>query len=260
MVKNFRMSYSLPTVSSHDSHILIKCERCDILKRLDQPIKNLISFEEQKPLLSPEDYKYIKILENKYEAIEEESTMTLDIGHPYDLFEKYDNDEPNDSNFKKRSQHSIQVDELQVLFLNDRDHVSSSENMCSIHDLLTNSKILFVPSEKASHNSVCEDRTKFLRNREQNLYYKCIAKFIDKPYLTESDDSFSCQIQEINRQLTDLGQCLFSTVCGFGFGFLGIELFVEKVNVGVSLIIGFIFASIIAAVEFYCIIFHKKVK
>lgn len=58
-------------------------------------------------------------------------------------------------------------------------------------------------------------------------------------------------MKQINKQLIAVAQFVFSVIAGFAFGFVGIELLVGSLDFGFRLLLGIIFALIIALAEIY---------
>jgi cytochrome bd-type quinol oxidase subunit 2 len=58
-------------------------------------------------------------------------------------------------------------------------------------------------------------------------------------------------VKEMNKQLIAVGQFIISVLAGFAFGFIGIELIVGNLDFGFRLLLGVMFALIIALAEIY---------
>lgn len=231
-------------IEAQNSHILIKVEKYDFLKhlernRVDQDYDETKLQNKETTVLTEEDYKCLKNLVNKFE--EESNLSALSQSNDFSYEDSISTTELNE--------HSIQVKDLQVLYLNDKRNDNNSIVTCSLHDLLTTSKIYFLQNEKPSRNIFLEERCINLKIEEDNMYYKFMTRFIDRPGLM--DEGFACQIQNINKQLLGIGQCILSVICGFVFGFFGLEYFVGAMNLGLKLMIGLLIAFIVAVAELY---------
>ena len=62
---------------------------------------------------------------------------------------------------------------------------------------------------------------------------------------------FLLLVKQINRQLIAVAQFVFSVLAGFVFGFIGIELMFGNLDFGFRLLLGVMFALIIALAEIY---------
>jgi hypothetical protein len=69
-------------------------------------------------------------------------------------------------------------------------------------------------------------------------------------YLTVYFCSFP-SVKEMNKQLIAVAQFIISVLAGFAFGFIGIELIVGSLDFGFRLLLGVMFALIIALAEIY---------
>jgi uncharacterized membrane protein len=58
-------------------------------------------------------------------------------------------------------------------------------------------------------------------------------------------------VEQINRQLIAVAQFVVSVLAGFAFGFIGIELMTGNLDFGFRLLLGVMFALIIALAEIY---------
>lgn len=58
-------------------------------------------------------------------------------------------------------------------------------------------------------------------------------------------------VKEMNKQLIAVAQFIISVLAGFAFGFIGIELIVGNLDFGFRLLLGVMFALIIALAEIY---------
>lgn len=63
--------------------------------------------------------------------------------------------------------------------------------------------------------------------------------------------NFEFSVKVMNSQLIAVAQFVFSVITGFVFGFFGIQLIVGNLDFGFRLLLGIMFALIIALAEIY---------
>ncbi|XP_014252578.1 transmembrane protein 199 [Cimex lectularius] len=119
------------------------------------------------------------------------------------------------------------------------------------HELITGSEILLPKPAEIPRNPELEARVKRLRAEQDERDYKKMTKNVDNVRVRHPEDSIKYQVDQMNKQLIAVAQFVFSVIAGFVFGFLGIELIVGDLEFGFRLLLGVIFALIIALAEIY---------
>ncbi|XP_055691091.1 transmembrane protein 199 [Lutzomyia longipalpis] len=120
-----------------------------------------------------------------------------------------------------------------------------------LHELLEHSTILLPENSVIERNPELEKRCEALRKEQENKVYRKMTRNVENPKNVPYEDTISYQIKQINKQLIAVAQFIFSVIAGFVFGFLGIQLIVGNLDFGFRLLLGIMFALIIALAEIY---------
>lgn len=126
-----------------------------------------------------------------------------------------------------------------------------SDRLNSFHDLMIGCDIKLPQPVDEPRNQELEARIQRLKAQQANREYKSMTKNVDTVRLHEPEETIAYQIKQINRQLIAVAQFIFSVLAGFAFGFIGIELIVGNLDFGFRLLLGVMFALIIALAEIY---------
>ncbi|KAJ9591628.1 hypothetical protein L9F63_001842 [Diploptera punctata] len=119
------------------------------------------------------------------------------------------------------------------------------------HDLMLGCDIKLPEPVIEPRNQQLEARIQRLKAEQADREYKAMTKNVDSVRTHEPEETISYQLKMINRQLIAVAQFIFSVLAGFAFGFIGIELIVGNLDFGFRLLLGVIFALIIALAEIY---------
>lgn len=234
-----------------ESYVLIKARKNELVKNIQKcrsDINDIIKLNKgTNTVLTSEDYKCLQCIEKKF------STSKMSIL-------------PSQTNINKKrdsayadGEKSLQVRDLRVLYLNDKRYCNYSD--INIHDFVTASKIYFIyESDKLNSTSV-EKLPVDMKNSQETIFNKFTSTFIAKPSAL-SDDSFSCQIQDVNKQIIGVIKSLITIVCGFSLGFIGMDIYYEPTDTDYKLLTGLLAAFFVAIIELYCFINteHKSQK
>uniref|UniRef100_A0A336LN06 CSON007390 protein n=1 Tax=Culicoides sonorensis TaxID=179676 RepID=A0A336LN06_CULSO len=120
-----------------------------------------------------------------------------------------------------------------------------------LNELLEGSDVILPENEYLERNPVLEERCRKLRKEQEQREYEKMTKNVDSVRKRNPDDSIGYQIRVINSQLIAILQFVFSVAAGFAFGFIGIALIVGDLDFGFRLLLGIMFALIIALAEIY---------
>ncbi|GAB0096904.1 uncharacterized protein DMENIID0001_124840 [Sergentomyia squamirostris] len=120
-----------------------------------------------------------------------------------------------------------------------------------LHELLEESTILLPENVTIERNPELEKRCETLRKQQEARMYRKMTKNVENYRNHPYEDSIAFQIKQINKQLIAVAQFIFSVIAGFVFGFLGIQLIVGNLDFGFRLLLGIMFALIIALAEIY---------
>lgn len=136
---------------------------------------------------------------------------------------------------------------LQDHFVISRD----SERPNSFHDLMIGCDVKLPQPKVEPRSPELEARIQRLKAEQATRDYKAMTKNVDTVRVHEPEETIAYQIKQINKQLIAVVQFVFSVLAGFAFGFLGIELIVGNLDFGFRLLLGVMFALIIALAEIY---------
>uniref|UniRef100_A0A1A9ZQ40 Endoplasmic reticulum-based factor for assembly of V-ATPase n=1 Tax=Glossina pallidipes TaxID=7398 RepID=A0A1A9ZQ40_GLOPL len=120
-----------------------------------------------------------------------------------------------------------------------------------LNDLLETSSLELPQNEVIERNPILEARCQRLRKEQENREYAKMTKNVDSTYKHYPEDTIAYQIKALNSQIIAVLQFVFSVAAGFVFGFLGIELIIGNLDFGLRLLLGIMFALIIALAEIY---------
>ncbi|XP_063705133.1 uncharacterized protein LOC134834415 [Culicoides brevitarsis] len=120
-----------------------------------------------------------------------------------------------------------------------------------LHELLEESELILPENHFVERNPVLEERCKKLRKEQEQREYNKMTKNVDSVRKRDPEDTIGYQMRAINSQLIAILQFLFSVAAGFAFGFVGIALIVGDLDFGFRLLLGIMFALIIALAEIY---------
>uniref|UniRef100_A0A6B2E7H1 Putative endoplasmic reticulum-based factor for assembly of v-atpase n=1 Tax=Phlebotomus kandelakii TaxID=1109342 RepID=A0A6B2E7H1_9DIPT len=120
-----------------------------------------------------------------------------------------------------------------------------------LHELLETSSILLPENPTIQRSPELEKRCETLRKEQENRTYRKMTRNVENYRAHPYEDSIAYQIKQINKQLIAVAQFIFSVIAGFMFGFLGIQLIVGNLDFGFRLLLGIMFALIIALAEIY---------
>uniref|UniRef100_A0A1A9W2U4 Endoplasmic reticulum-based factor for assembly of V-ATPase n=1 Tax=Glossina brevipalpis TaxID=37001 RepID=A0A1A9W2U4_9MUSC len=120
-----------------------------------------------------------------------------------------------------------------------------------LNDILEISSLELPQNEIIERNPVLEARCQRLRKEQENREYAKMTKNVDSTYKHYPEDTIAYQIKALNSQIIAVLQFVFSVAAGFVFGFLGIELIIGNLDFGLRLLLGIMFALIIALAEIY---------
>lgn len=120
-----------------------------------------------------------------------------------------------------------------------------------LHELLEGSELLLPPNAQIPRNPELEKRCQKLRIEQENERYRNMTKNVDSSRKRLPEDTLSYQMKEMNKQLIAIFQFIVSVAAGFAFGFIGVEVLVGPLDFGFKLLLGIIFALIIALAELY---------
>lgn len=126
------------------------------------------------------------------------------------------------------------------------------EELPYLHQLMEHSEIILPQNEYIERNPELEARCQRLRKEQEQRQYEQMTKNVDNSQKHRPDDSIGYQIKQINKQLVAVLQFIISVAAGFAFGFIGIDLLVDrKLDFGFRLLLGIMFSLIIALAEIY---------
>uniref|UniRef100_A0A1L8DTX3 Putative endoplasmic reticulum-based factor for assembly of v-atpase n=1 Tax=Nyssomyia neivai TaxID=330878 RepID=A0A1L8DTX3_9DIPT len=120
-----------------------------------------------------------------------------------------------------------------------------------LHELMQHSTVILPENSIIERSPELEKRCEALRKEQDNLTYRKMTRNVEGPRNLPYEDTISFQIKQINKQLIAVAQFIFSVIAGFVFGFLGIQLIVGNLDFGFRLLLGIMFALIIALAEIY---------
>ncbi|XP_044765770.1 transmembrane protein 199 [Coccinella septempunctata] len=119
------------------------------------------------------------------------------------------------------------------------------------HELIEGSEMLLPPNQQIPRNPEVEKRCERLRIAQENEKYRNMTKNVDSVRKKLPEDTLGYQMKEMNKQLIAIFQFIVSVAAGFAFGFIGVEVLVGPLDFGFKLLLGIIFALIIALAELY---------
>ncbi|XP_050423773.1 uncharacterized protein LOC126835320 [Adelges cooleyi] len=121
-----------------------------------------------------------------------------------------------------------------------------------LHTLLKEDNFILPSPLVVEPSPEYREKMRLLEERLKNKAYDAMTKNVDFRRVKLPEDTIAFQIKQINKQLIAVVQFLISTAAGFLFGFLGIELILNTTfDLGFKLLLGIIFALIIALAEIY---------
>ncbi|XP_069675249.1 transmembrane protein 199 [Periplaneta americana] len=129
------------------------------------------------------------------------------------------------------------------------NHDSDRPN--SFHDLMIGCDVKLPQPKIEPRSQELEARIQRLKAEQATRDYKAMTKNVDSVRAHEPEETIAYQLKQINKQLIAVAQFVFSVLAGFAFGFLGIELIVGNLDFGFRLLLGVMFALIIALAEIY---------
>ncbi|KAK9505179.1 hypothetical protein O3M35_009289 [Rhynocoris fuscipes] len=138
----------------------------------------------------------------------------------------------------------VGLEEIEWLHKNTKD-------VGKFHELLTGVEVVLPKPVEKPRDPVLEARIRKLKAEQEEREYRDMTKDVDPVRRFLPDETIGSQIRQINRQLIAVLQFVFSVIAGFAFGFIGIELIVGNLEFGFRLLLGVIFALIIALAEIY---------
>lgn len=136
------------------------------------------------------------------------------------------------------------LDELEWLHANKK-------GVSHFHELISGCELELPSPVIPPRNPELEARIQKLKAEQEEREYKKMTKNVDNIRIKQPDETIGYQLRQINRQLIAVLQFIFSVAAGFAFGFIGIELLVGNLEFGFRLLLGVIFALIIALAEIY---------
>ncbi|XP_059219438.1 uncharacterized protein LOC131993966 [Stomoxys calcitrans] len=145
------------------------------------------------------------------------------------------------------------------LYLNDLRWLSNALSILRskgilevyLNDLLQTSFLDLPKNTIIERNPELEARCQRLREEQQNLEYRKMTKNVDATLKYYPEDTVAYQMKAINSQIIAVLQFIFSVAAGFAFGFIGIQLIIGNLDFGLRLLLGIMFALIIALAEIY---------
>ncbi|KAK9889949.1 hypothetical protein WA026_008759 [Henosepilachna vigintioctopunctata] len=146
---------------------------------------------------------------------------------------------------------TLKIEDLRWLYEYIVEENIKNEKKVYLHELMENSELLLPENMEIPRNPELEKRCKQLRIQLENQKYQNMTKNIDNARKRLPEDTIGYQIKEMNKQLIAVFQFVISVVVGFTFGFIGIEVFVGSLDFGFKLLLGIIFALIVALAELY---------
>ncbi|XP_075144587.1 uncharacterized protein LOC142219518 [Haematobia irritans] len=120
-----------------------------------------------------------------------------------------------------------------------------------LNDLLQSCNLDLPKNTIIERNPELEARCQRLREEQQNLEYRKMTKNVDATLKHYPEDTVAYQMKAINSQIIAVLQFIFSVAAGFAFGFIGIQLIIGNLDFGLRLLLGIMFALIIALAEIY---------
>ncbi|XP_067010969.1 transmembrane protein 199 [Anabrus simplex] len=132
-----------------------------------------------------------------------------------------------------------------------QQYLQTAQASYYLHELLQGCEISLPEPEQLPRNPELEARVQRLRKEQEAREYRAMTKNVDATTMRLPEDTISYQLKQINKQLIAVAQFIISVVAGFAFGFLGIELIVGNLDFGFRLLLGVIFALVIALAEIY---------
>ncbi|XP_046736533.1 transmembrane protein 199 [Diprion similis] len=152
---------------------------------------------------------------------------------------------------KQRSNVVLKLDDVRWLNNYLIEWRKTSDEKFYIHEFLETSEIILPTPEVTPRNPELEARIQKLILQQNSRDYRAMTKNIDSVRKKFPEDTIAYQMKEMNRHLIAVAQFIFSVLAGFMFGFIGIELIIGNLDFGFRLLLGIIFALIIALAEIY---------
>lgn len=123
-----------------------------------------------------------------------------------------------------------------------------------LHQLVRDSRLeLPTPPAPAPRDPELERRVQRLRKeQEQRQYQRMVANVAASSRKFDVDDeSFAAQMKQVNKQLVEVLGFAVTVAAAFLFGFLGVDLMVGPLDLGVRFLLGAVVALIVAVAEVY---------
>ncbi|XP_055707821.1 transmembrane protein 199 [Phlebotomus papatasi] len=165
--------------------------------------------------------------------------------------EKKEERKPANNKEKTKKEQIIIVQDVKWLNGMLQEKRATASEPVYLHELLENCSVLLPENPIIERSPELEKRCETLRKEQENRNYRKMTRNVESYRNHPYEDSISYQIKQINKQLIAVAQFIFSVIAGFVFGFLGIQLIVGNLDFGFRLLLGIMFALIIALAEIY---------
>ncbi|KAL3290080.1 hypothetical protein HHI36_023449 [Cryptolaemus montrouzieri] len=143
------------------------------------------------------------------------------------------------------------VQDLRWLYEYIKEENRKNPTKVYLHELMEGSEVLLPENSEIPRNPELEKRCQRLKIEQENRKYQNITKNVDNVRKRLPEDTIAYQMKEMNKQLIAVFQFVVSVLAGFAFGFIGVEVFVGALDFGFRLLLGIMFALIIALAELY---------
>lgn len=208
---------------------------------------------------------------NKQESVIEENSGVENISESPQLVKDVPV-EPDvvTEKIKPDTRHFIINSDLKWIFNLLQERRKTDPDIPYLNELLKGSKMVLPENHFVERNPVLEERCKKLRKEQEQREYNKMTKNVDNVRKRDPEDTIGYQskslvdqsvyrliffilfsVRAINSQLIAILQFVFSVAAGFAFGFIGIALIVGDLDFGFRLLLGIMFALIIALAEIY---------
>ncbi|XP_059613473.1 uncharacterized protein LOC132259739 [Phlebotomus argentipes] len=160
-------------------------------------------------------------------------------------------EKPPSKSEKTKKEQILTVRDIKWLSEKLKEKRESGDHPVYLHELLESSSVLLPENQIIARSPELEKRCETLRKEQEDRNYRQMTRNVETYRNHPYEDSIAYQMKQINKQLIAVAQFIFSVIAGFVFGFLGIQLIVGNLDFGFRLLLGIMFALIIALAEIY---------
>lgn len=149
----------------------------------------------------------------------------------------------------------LKIEDLRKVY----EHIieENKKRTCKVyfHELLENSDIILPENTSIPRNEQLQKRCNALKIDLENSNYR---KMVKLSHEFNQQDTICYQLKEMNRYLIAIFQLMLSTIVGFAFGFIGVELITKTSNLAKKLLSGLGCAVLIGLADLYFLVKHIK--